>query len=133
MEPYAFTENHKHIWYYNLDKKGNRVFNTSRIVNVEILEGKWTCTSVHKQGKLDIFGMTGNAPIKVVMELGMMARNILIEEYPHSKKFIISTKSSDKCILDIEVYQMEGIARFYIGLAEDINIICAPELKQYVQ
>lgn len=133
VEPYAFTENHKHIWCYDLDKKENRVFNTARIGNVEILEEKWTYTQYHKQGKLDIFGMTGNTPIKVVMELGMMARNILIEEYPQAKKFIISTKSPDKWLLDIEVYQMEGVARFYIGLAEDITILNAPELVEYVK
>lgn len=133
VEPYAFTENHKHIWCYDLDKKENRVFNTSRIGNVEILEEKWTCAPAHKQGNLDIFGMTGSTPIKVVLELGMMARNILIEEYPHAKKFIISTMSPDKWILDIEVYQMEGVARFYIGLAEDITILDAPELVKYAK
>ena len=33
---------------------------------------------------------------------------------------------------DTEVYQMEGIGRFYLGLANHIKILQAPELEQYV-
>lgn len=133
VEPYAFTENYKQIWCYDLNKNENRIFNTARIGNVEILEEKCTCTSLHKQGKLDVFGMTGLTPIKVILELGMMSRNILIEEYPQAKKFILQKNSTDKWILDVDVYSIEGVARFYIGLAKDIKILQAPELKRYVQ
>ena len=33
---------------------------------------------------------------------------------------------------DTEVYQIVGVARFYIGLANHIKILQAPELEQYV-
>lgn len=133
VEPYAFTENYKQIWCYDLDKNENRVFNTSRIGSVQILEEKFTYASKHNAGNLDVFGMTGDTPIKISLMLDMMAHNILIEEYPHAKKFIKATDNSSRWILDTEVYKIEGIGRFYIGLAEHINILDAPELKAYAQ
>ena len=133
VEPFAFTENYKQIWCYDLDKKANRVFSTARIGNVQILDEKFTCAHLHNAGKLDIFGMTGDTPIRISLELDMMSRNILIEEYPQAKKFIKSTESSSRWILDTEVYKIEGIGRFYIGLAEHIKILDAPELKAYAQ
>ena len=133
VEPYSFTENYKQIWCYDLDKKANRVFSTARIGNVQILDEKFTCSHLHNAGKLDIFGMTGDTPIHVSLELDLMGRNILIEEYPQARKFIKSTESPSRWILDTDVYRIEGIGRFYIGLAEHIKILDAPELKAYAQ
>ena len=133
VAPFAFTENYKQIWCYDLDKKANRVFSTARIGNVQILDEKFTSAHMHNAGKLDIFGMTGDTPIRISLELDMMSRNILIEEYPQAKKFVKATESSSRWILDTEEYRIEGIARFYIGLAEHIKILDAPELKAYAQ
>ncbi len=33
---------------------------------------------------------------------------------------------------DTDVYQMEGLGRFYLGLANHIKILKAPELEKYV-
>ena len=67
------------------------------------------------------------------LELSMRARNILVEEYPEAKKYIKPTDDNDKWIFRTEVCRMEGIGRFYMGLAEEITIIEAPGLKEYAE
>jgi hypothetical protein len=60
-----------------------------------------------------------------------MAKNILVEEYPDAVKDLIPTDDADRWILETEVYRMEGLGRFYLGLAAEIEIIDAPGLKEY--
>lgn len=133
VEPYAFTENYRHVWCYDLDKQANKVFSTARIGNVQILEEKFTCAAQHKAGNLDIFGMAGYTPIPVSLELDMMARNILLEEYPQARRFIKAADTPHKWIFTTDVYRIEGIGRFYIGLAGHIRIIDAPQLREYAK
>lgn len=133
VEPFAFTNNQTAVWCYDLDKGENRTFKVERMGNVEILDQEWTCMSKHKQSKVDIFGMTGTTPIKISLQLNLLAKNLLVEEYPAAENFIISTPDTNRWILNTEVCQIEGIGRFYMGLANCIEILDAPELKAYVK
>ena len=56
-----------------------------------------------------------------------------MEEYPEAAKDLYQTKSDDRWILETEVYNMVGLGRFYMGLAGEIQIIDAPQLKEYAQ
>lgn len=133
MEPFAFSSGYSHVWCYDLDKQKVSVFRADRIRSVEITEKGWEYEKQHKQGNMDAFHMTGDKPIRVILQLDLMAQNLLIEEFPEAKPSISATDDDNKWILDINVYKIEGIGRFYIGLAGDIEIIDAPELKEYVQ
>lgn len=133
VEPYAFASGHTTVWCYDLDKKDNRIFKVDRMSNVEILDEEWTCTSKHKAAKMDIFRMTGDRPIKVSLQLNLLAKNVLVEEYPEAESIIIATDDSDRWLLNTDVYQMEGVCRFYVGLANCIEILDAPELEAYVK
>lgn len=77
--------------------------------------------------------MTGNKKIHVVLQLDNMARNLLVEEFEGSENELMSNDNGRSWILETDVYQIAGIGRFYIGLAEHIKIISAPELKAYAQ
>ena len=78
--------------------------------------------------------MSGNIPIKVNLELDLLAKNLLIEEFPRSKEHLVQDKRNENQWYYVaNVYSIEGIARFYLGLAEHIKILEAPELKEYVQ
>lgn len=62
-----------------------------------------------------------------------MAKNLLIEEFPSAKEFIKPHKGDDNIwYFDTDVYQIEGLARFYIGLANHIKILNAPELEKFI-
>ena len=112
-----------------------RMFNINRIGYVEILESEpWKFTASHKNVEIDIFHMTGPKPIHVSLQLDMMAKNLLVEEYPRAKD-IVSEHKGDNNIwyLDTDVYALEGIGRFYVGLANHIKVLNAPELVTYVK
>ena len=67
----------------------------------------------------------------VKLELSIMAKNLLIEEYPLAEKDL--RKEGDKWILDTMVSGMEGVGRFVIGLAHEIRILESDELKEYIR
>ena len=60
----------------------------------------------------------------------MMAKNLLIEEYPLAEQDL--KKEGDKWILETMVSGMEGVGRFVIGLAHEIKVIDSPELENYI-
>lgn len=119
----------------DMKKFESRVFSINRIGYVEILEDEpWKYPASHKKIEVDVFHMTGDKPIHVSLQLDLMAKNLLIEEYPSSKKFIQPHKGDDNIwYFDTNVYKLEGIGRFYMGLANHIKILDAPELKGYVK
>jgi len=119
---------------YDCKKLECSVFKINRIGYVEILDSEpWSHTAVHKKIDVDVFHMSGTKPVAVSLQLDLMAKNLLIEEFPSAKDCIKPHKGDNNIwYFDTEVYQMEGIGRFYLGLANHIKILQAPELKQYV-
>ena len=133
VEPFALASGQKTVWCYDLASKTNKVFKVDRISNVEIKPEGWAYETHHRQGKMDIFRMTGETAIPVNLELSLLAKNVLVEEYPEAVKDLYPTKSDDRWILETEVYNIVGLGRFYMGLAAEISIINAPGLKEYAQ
>ena len=119
---------------FDRKKFKTRVFNINRIGYVEILENEpWKYPTSHKKIEVDVFHMTGEKPIHISLQLDLMAKNLLIEEYPSAKNHISPHKGDNNIwYFDTDVYQLEGIGRFYIGLANHIKILNAPELKEYI-
>lgn len=119
---------------YDRRKFATRVFNINRIGYVEIKEDEpWKYPASHDKIEVDVFHMTGEKPIHVSLQLDLMAKNLLIEEFPRAKNCIKPHKGDDNVwYFDTEVYQLEGVGRFYMGLVNHIKILDAPELKQYV-
>ena len=133
VEPFALASGQKTVWCYDLAAKTNKVFKVDRISNVEIKADKWEYESHHRQGKMDIFRLSGTTAIPVKLQLTLLAKNVLVEEYPEAERDIIQTNDDDRWILETEIYQMEGLGRFYMGLAAEIQIIEAEGLKEYAQ
>ena len=133
VEPFAFAASHNIVWCYDLQKKENKVFKVDRISNVEILQDRWEYETHHRQGKMDIFRMTGDAATPIKLQLSLLAKNLLLEEYPEASKDVIATGDDDAWILETNIYKIEGVGRFYMGLAGEIQIIDAPQLKEYAQ
>lgn len=132
LEPFSFTNGMKHIWCYDLDDKMVKLFSVSRISNVEIIDKEWVATQYHKEGNIDIFNMTGNESIKISLEMDRMAYNLILEEYPESKRYLEDMKN-DTWTLNTTIHSIYGAGRFYIGLADHITILDAPELERYTK
>ena len=131
VEPFAFIGENLYVWCYDLDKNQVRPFRISRMGSIE-MSAPWKMEAMHKKGKIDAFYFTGDNEIPVKLELDMLAKDLLSEEFPEAVKDIIDLKEG-RWLLDTSVYGIKGIGRFYVGLMDHIEIIDAPELKEYAK
>jgi hypothetical protein len=59
--------------------------------------------------------------------------HLVVEEFPLAKQHLTADKRSSLWYYDADVYSLEGIGRFYIGLANHIHILKGAELEKYVK
>ena len=83
---------------------------------------------------VDVFHMNGDTTTRISLQLDLMAKNLLIEEYPRAKEFITGQKGDENVwFFTTDICKIEGIGRFYIGLANHIQILEGDELRQYAK
>lgn len=131
IEPFELTTNCIDVWGFDLEKQENRVFKISRIGKVCLLQDSWSNEESHQTSKTDCFRISGFTQTPIKLELSLMAKNLLIEEYPLAE--IDLRHEDDRWILETNVSGMEGVGRFVIGLASDVRVIDSPELKAYIK
>lgn len=131
VEPFGFTTNYVQVWCYEPESGMNKLFKTARIGSVEILSEEWQHAEDHNRGYIDIFRMTGFELQRVKLELGMLARNLLVEEYPLAERDI-KPLGDGRWLLDTEVCNYVGVGRFVMGLMDDISIVESPEFEAYI-
>jgi len=131
VEPFAFTANYVQAWCYDTESDSCKLFKLSRIGSVALLDDEWRNADRHVEGFIDIFRMNGDRRRPVRLRLGLMARNLLIEEYPLAEKHLTAA-GERHWILDTEVADYAGVARFVAGLLDDIEIVDTPELDLYI-
>lgn len=132
VEPFGFTTNYVQVWCYEPESGMNKLFKTSRIGVVELTDSEWQYADKHREGYIDIFRMTGFEQQGVRLKLGMLARNLLVEEYPLSERDIMQ-ESEGRWLLDTKVCNYRGIGRFVMGLMDDIDIVDSPEFEEYIR
>ncbi len=130
VEPFGFTNNHLDVWAYNVEKGTNVIYKIPRIESVEILPDDWEFESLHKKSRVDAFRMQSDEQTHVRLELTMMGKNLLVEEYPLSEPDI--KEEDGKWIYDGMVSNMKGVGRFCIGLADNVKVLECDELKEYI-
>lgn len=132
VEPFGFTTNYVQVWCYEPASGMNKLFKSSRIGSVEILDEEWSFEKEHNRGYIDIFRMTGFEQHRVCLELTMRARNLLIEEYPLAERDI--TPVGECCWrLDTQVCNYLGVGRFVLGLMSDVKIVDSPDFEEYIK
>jgi predicted DNA-binding transcriptional regulator YafY len=131
VEPFGFTTNYVQVWCYEVDSGLNKIFKTSRIGSVDILDDTWQHAESHEEGYIDIFRMTGFEQHRVCIRLGMMAHNLLLEEYPLAERDII--QQGDSWLLDTKVCNYRGVGRFVLGLIDDVEVLENEEFKEYLR
>ena len=132
VEPFAFTTNYVQVWCYDLESHTNKLFKTSRIGSVELFEAAWEHQEAHSEGFIDAFRMHGGARRRVRLELGLLAYNLLCEEYPLAERDV-RPLGRGRWLLDTEVAGFAGVGRFVVGLLDDIRIVDSPELTGYIR
>ena len=132
VEPFGFTTNYVQVWCYEPESGMNKLFKTSRIASVEVLDREWMYADRHNEGYIDIFRMTGYEQYDVKLRLGMLAHNLLIEEYPLAERDITAL-DENSWLLDTKVCNYRGVGRFVMGLMDDIEIVDSPEFVDYIK
>lgn len=133
VEAYGYDPDANVAFCLDTNDLACKVFSLSRIGFVEITDKPWSHKHLHKQISIDAFHMSGEKRIRCCLELDMMAKNLLLEEFPKTKPDIRRNGNRNSWTLDTCVYSIPGIARFYLGLANHITILDAPELEAYVR
>jgi predicted DNA-binding transcriptional regulator YafY len=134
VEIYDIRQEDSLVIGYDLDRKAVRIFKINRIGYVEVTEEPWRNVSHHVKIDIDDFHLTGPKAIPVSLQLDIISYNLLREEFPSSKCHITQDKKDEsRWFYNAEVYNMIGLGRFYIGLANHITILKAPELTAYVE
>ena len=131
VEPFAFTTNYVQVWCYDTESNSCKLFKLSRIGSAEVLYTAWQHKAAHKRDSIDIFRMNGTERHRVRLELGMLAHNLLIEEYPLAEAHLTPI-DKEHWLLDTEVASYAGVARFVVGLMDDIRIVDTPDLERYL-
>jgi predicted DNA-binding transcriptional regulator YafY len=121
VEPFRFCDDFNLVWAFDTGLKENRQFKTSRIAEVDVTSLPWEHQRQHRAMDTDIFRNTGALDKEVVIEMDLRARNLLIEEYPLSEKYL-EEKPQHRYILRVAVAKYEGPGRFCLGLSEDVEV-----------
>ena len=132
VEPFAFTTNYVQVWCFDTEDGANKLFKTARIGEVELTAQAWEHASEHREGFIDAFRIHGEVRHRVRIEMGLLAYNLLCEEYPLAERDV-RPAGRGRWVLDTEVASMTGVGRFVVGLLDDIRIVDSPELTEYIR
>lgn len=132
VEPFAFTTNYVQVWCFDTEDGANKLFKTARIGSVEATDTPWQHAAAHREGFIDAFRIHGERRYRVRLELGMLAYNLLCEEYPLAERDV-RPAGRGRWLLDTEVASMAGVGRFVVGLLDDIRLVESPELRDYIK
>lgn len=110
-----------------------KFFSIGRMKYVEVTDKGWENQHLHKNMEIDSFRISGQPKYSVSLQLDLHAKNLLTEQYPRTEDDL-KNNANDTNIwyYSAKVAGLDALARFYVGLADHIQIIEAPELRKYV-
>ena len=131
VEPYGFSTNFADVYAYEPASGICKTFKITRIGWVRPIGAEWEFEEKHEVIDPDCFRMNGKESIPVTLRMTLMAKNLLIEEYPLSMRDI---SYKDGCwLLNTVVKDLAGVGRFFLGLSDQIEIIDSPKLESYIK
>ena len=130
VEPIKFSTNYTDIYAYEVSTGITKVFKLSRIGCVDLSLDNWQYEDKHATIETDCFRMTGKEDIPVTLKMTLKAKNLLIEEYPLSAKYV---SYDGEWWFRATVKDLAGVGRFVIGLADQMEVINSPKLENYIR
>lgn len=132
IEPIEFGDNYQTIMAFDTKDKECKQFKLDRIGEVLEMDNGFKFESAHKKSTADIFGMTGGTTTWITLQLKMRAYLLLREDYPLSIQYFEKI-DTDNYQFYGPVNSFNGIARFVLGLLDEVEIIGPKEFKEFVQ
>lgn len=131
VEPIKFIHYFRYLAAFDVESLEVKHFKTDRFERAEILNQECKYRDRHILGDYDPFGMKGNRRLEIELLLSTRAAQLLREEFPGIEKDII--QDGNQCKLQTTVYALEGIGRFAMGLADEIEVIKPQRLIDYLE
>ena len=131
VEPFEFTTNMIDVWAFDTKDRKNKRFKITRINEVQVLDSDWEYSANHNAELMDDFRTHGDGCYHIKLQMDRMAKDLLSEEYPLSEKQISEIDGSH-WLYEADVYKLEGVGRFVMGLYEHITILEGKELREYI-
>jgi proteasome accessory factor C len=133
VEPIAFTENYRSLVAFEIASKQNKIYNIDRITSVEITKHPFRNGKHHRVEELDPFGFTRkDEEYTIELHMSMRAALLLKEEYPMTIENIRLLETQGYYSFKAIVFDLRPIARFILGLSQEINIIQGKELIEFL-
>ncbi|NMM49115.1 helix-turn-helix transcriptional regulator [Marinigracilibium pacificum] len=133
LEPINIINGH-YLVAYEPEVKETKVFHISRAESIVILDKDIKHQDHHTHLKPDPFGMFSGQKLEVDLRLTVMAKNLLQENFPQTKKFITRdfTSQEEFYRFRAEINGFEGIGRFILGISNEVEIISPEPLRNYI-
>lgn len=132
VEPFGFTTNFVAVWCFDTEAKENKIYKTSRIGKALVQEENWKYENHHQDAFMDVFRISSYKRIPVKLTLSLLAKNLLIEEYPLAEEDV-EQRNPNTYIFQTEVASLAGVGRFVMGLIDEVEIIQPESLKKYIR
>jgi predicted DNA-binding transcriptional regulator YafY len=134
IEPFEFSDSYDAIWAYEPASGMCKQFKLSRIARATLAPHAWKHEAAHAIPFTDAFGFAAPKAIGTAyLKLTLRARNLLIEEYPLARRFVIDREENGRYSAFLPYADYKGIARFIRGLPEDIEIVDSKRLVGYLK
>lgn len=126
VEPFEFTTDYNQIWCYDLEDGRNKLFKTSRIGSVVVLDEAWVATDRHQRGFVDVFRYSGPKIYRVVVELDVRARNFMVECFPLAELYMRKVED-ELWVLETDVCGLDNVKGF-VMMTEGARLVSSEEL-----
>lgn len=133
VEPMSINLSNGTLTAYEPAIGETRIFKIARMPNVTILRNTFKHTHKHRIARPDTFGMTGEAPVKVRIEMTLRAAALLREEYPLAAEHITKDPQGLRWIYADTVSGHKAIGRFVLGLIGEIHSIQPISLRRHIE
>ncbi len=132
--PMRFIRGMRYVLAYDVDEKQIRQFKLDRIGEVKSSKKKAAIGIQISQWNVDDFFMNGDKGFNVKIGLTARAANLLIEEYGVKKESLESVNNINYPYLySKDVYGLEGVGRFVMGLLDQVKVYSPEKLKTYIR
>jgi len=137
LNPVHLDEKNKKVYCFDENLKINKQYNLERIFGLIVTKDKITKDAKWEpeKAKKDIFGFQQKGePIKLKLQLSIFAHSLLLRQFPYMEKYLmLEEKPHRRYILDIEVFDIQPIARFITGLLDEVKILDSDVAKKLIK
>lgn len=132
IEPIQFGDNYQTISALDTQDRVCKQFKLDRIGDIIEMKEGFKYESIHEKNQADIFGFVGDANVWITMRLSLRAYLHLREDFPLSISYIEKLED-DSYQFHGPVSHFEGVGRFVLGLADEIEILKTDTFKEFIK